>query len=89
MTAIDLPAMFTPNGDGQDDVLTCLLPVPGEVEFTVYDRWGQVMFRTTDPAIRWNGETNGVAAPPGMYFYQLMLAGNNPVEQKGNVLLLR
>ncbi|NRA49116.1 MAG: gliding motility-associated C-terminal domain-containing protein, partial [Phaeodactylibacter sp.] len=51
-----LPNAFTPNGDGQNDVFR---PYPycfiDRVEFTVFNRWGQVVFTTNDPDLNWDG----------------------------------
>jgi gliding motility-associated-like protein len=67
-----LPNAFTPNGDTQNDVFE---PYPGwrfveRVDFVVYNQWGNVVFRTTDPALRWDGTTtDGSALADGTYYY--------------------
>ncbi|MGA1048799.1 MAG: gliding motility-associated C-terminal domain-containing protein, partial [Minisyncoccia bacterium] len=60
-----LPNTFTPNGDGQNDLFT---PYPfcfiEEVNFTVYNRWGQMVFKTNDPQLNWDGKNmNGADLP--------------------------
>ena len=68
----ELPNTFTPNNDGENDLFT---PFPGwrfveRVDFQVFNRWGNRIFQTTDPAIRWNGTTSdGKKVADGTYFY--------------------
>lgn len=66
-----LPNTFTPNGDGQNDVFK---PFPycfiDRVEFKVFNRWGQVVFQTNDPALNWDGKNiGGKELSEGTYYY--------------------
>ncbi len=66
-----LPNTFTPNGDGQNDLFT---PFPycfiTSVKFKAFNRWGQVVFETSDPAINWDGNNlAGQALASGTYYY--------------------
>ncbi len=69
----ELPNVFTPNGDGINDYFH---PI-GEyrfverVDMTILNRWGQVMFETSDPDIMWDGRNRmtGTIVVPGVYFY--------------------
>ncbi|THH42031.1 gliding motility-associated C-terminal domain-containing protein [Neolewinella litorea] len=86
----DLPNAFTPNGDNQNDLFVprglCFVE---RVEFKIFNRWGQLVFETEDPAIRWDGTNlNGEALPSGTYYYvgtvferqlQGIVAGDTPV----------
>ncbi len=67
----ELPNVFTPNADNQNDVFVprsrCFIE---RVEFKVYNRWGQLVFETEDPAINWDGTNlNGNILPSGTYYY--------------------
>ncbi|WP_146088809.1 gliding motility-associated C-terminal domain-containing protein [Neolewinella xylanilytica] len=67
----DLPNAFTPNGDGDNDFFVprglCFIE---RVEFKIFNRWGQLVFETQDPGIRWNGENlAGESLPSGTYYY--------------------
>ncbi|MCH2216248.1 MAG: gliding motility-associated C-terminal domain-containing protein [Flavobacteriales bacterium] len=70
--AYAFPNVFTPNGDGRNDIL---LPFPvraiDSVEFSIFNRWGGLVFETTDPRIRWGGENkdSGELVSDGTYFY--------------------
>jgi|GEM_PF-1353320 len=87
-----LPNTFTPNGDGINDIFRVLGSTGRiqEVTFSVFSRWGQEIFRTTDPAKGWDGTFSGTPQPLGTYVYMLRytLAGKRYL-QKGNFHLLR
>ncbi|MDW8230970.1 MAG: gliding motility-associated C-terminal domain-containing protein, partial [Saprospiraceae bacterium] len=68
----ELPNAFSPNGDGSNDLFR---PFPGwrfieRVEMQIFNRWGNLVFETNDPAIRWDGRNKaGADVPEGTYFY--------------------
>ena len=67
----DLPNVFTPNGDGQNDFFVprgrCFVD---RVDFQVFNRWGQLVFETEDPALNWDGTNlNGELLAAGTYHY--------------------
>jgi gliding motility-associated-like protein len=68
----ELPNTFTPNGDGANDLFT---PYPGwrfieRVEFQVFNRLGNLVFETSDPALNWNGtDSGGQRLNDGTYYY--------------------
>ncbi|GAA4454857.1 hypothetical protein GCM10023189_21900 [Nibrella saemangeumensis] len=96
--AYRLPNVFTPNGDGRNDVfqpMACPRFVE-TVEFVVYNRWGAKVFQTSDPTLNWNGRSSGgQELASGLYYYQVTVrfASVNrtapPVVQKGWIQLLR
>jgi gliding motility-associated-like protein len=69
----NLPNVFTPNGNGQNDVYHPFRPYRfvSRVEFSVYSRWGNKVFETTDPEINWDGRDykTGVLLSDGVYLY--------------------
>jgi gliding motility-associated-like protein len=70
-----LPNTFTPNDDGQNELFK---PFPFRfvpaIDMKIFNRWGQLVFETTDPEINWNGENlNGKPLPSGVYYYKCML----------------
>jgi gliding motility-associated-like protein len=71
--ALVLPNVFTPNGDGKNDVFSpmrCPRFVE-QIQFTVYNRWGTKVYEGTGPTLAWNGKTQeGVDLPGGQYYYQ-------------------
>ena len=67
-----LPNAFTPNGDGDNELFIprgrCFVE---RVEFQVFNRWGQLVWETEDPALNWDGtNASGDALPSGTYFYK-------------------
>jgi gliding motility-associated-like protein len=80
--------MFSPNGDGINDVFR--IEYRGTREYTVgiYDRWGKQIFLTKDNQTGWDGKNAaGQDLPEGVYFYTLWIGPN--VHSSGNVTLLR
>jgi gliding motility-associated-like protein len=67
----ELPNAFTPNGDGQNDLFKPYRSRFIEtIDFKVFNRWGQIVFTTSDPLINWNGGNNaGKEVSDGVYFY--------------------
>ncbi len=69
---VHVPNAFTPDGDGVNDVF---LPViAGELEsyrLEIFDRWGELLFTTNDPAQGWDGMVGGMEAMDGIYVWQL------------------
>jgi gliding motility-associated-like protein len=82
---------FTPDGNGQNDEIKPILTFrPDEYYFAVYDRWGSIVFETTDIDEYWNGDINNKKdAPPGVYIYYLKIttSGNIIKEKKGTITL--
>lgn len=64
---VEIPNLFTPNGDGLNDIF--FLDFPFE-EVVVYNRWGEKVFVTTKNGAHWDGRTNASAEVPcGTYYY--------------------
>ncbi len=93
-----LPNVFTPNGDGINDMVT---PLPGyryikDVDMKIYDRWGLIMFSTSDRDILWDGKNSAtkMMCPDGVYFYvctvnEIHVDGIKPTVLKGFIQLLK
>jgi gliding motility-associated-like protein len=73
-----IPNAFSPNGDGIND-LWKITPIDAytNAEITVFDRYGQTVFHTTNFA-PWNGTINGKPLPVGTYYYLIDLKVNLP-----------
>lgn len=68
--SLTAPNVFTPNGDGINDVFKLRLPDPClEGVLAVYNRWGKLIFKSSIPRDGWNGMTHGQLAAEGVYFY--------------------
>lgn len=93
----ELPNVFTPGGDGVNDIFHALLPYRfiESVDMVIYNRWGQEVFDTVDPDINWNGLNKNTKkpCPSGVYFYvcqvnEIRLTGIVPRVLKGHITLL-
>lgn len=86
-----IPNTFTPNGDGQNDILYVRGLKVDEVYFAVYNRWGEMVFETTDKSKGWDGIYKGKPADVGVFGWYLKVKCYNGEEtfKKGNVTLIR
>ena len=67
---IYVPKVFTPNGDGSNDVLKpILVGISTFHYFNVYNRWGNLIFTTQDPNYGWDGRFKGVPQPVETYLW--------------------
>jgi gliding motility-associated-like protein len=64
---IFVPNVFTPNGDGINDIFLPEVRNKESYTLTILDRWGVQMFTTTETQTGWNGTRNGSEAPEGSY----------------------
>ncbi|MES2565403.1 MAG: gliding motility-associated C-terminal domain-containing protein [Bacteroidota bacterium] len=72
-----VPNVFTPNGDGRNDIFTLDAIGMGDISISIFDRWGLKMFETTGNGnIKWDGKNKGGAiVSDGTYFYMLNATG--------------
>jgi gliding motility-associated-like protein len=92
VSGIFVPSGFTPNGDGHNDILRAILMGIKEFKFfAVYNRWGQIVFYTTNPGSGWDGTVNGKPQGAGTYVWEA--AGEdyqgNAIARKGTTVLIR
>jgi gliding motility-associated-like protein len=87
-----IPNVFTPNGDGTNDVFTIRSEQLTECEVTIFDRRGRQVARFLDPEIGWDGTfEGGTLAPEGTYFYVIIAKGKEGQAHnyKGTLKLIR
>ena len=93
-----LPNVFTPNGDGVNDVYQPIPPYRGvvEVDMKIYNRWGRRVFSTTDPDIMWDGSDENSHQPcsEGVFYYSCevtvrTLTGEYTYPLHGSITLIR
>ncbi len=90
----ELPNAFTPNGDGKNDIFKPLRARFIEsVDFKVFNRWGQLIFTTTDPQLNWNGTNlSGKEISDGVYYYTCQAFESQslpPIVLSGYIELIR
>jgi gliding motility-associated-like protein len=90
---IAVPGAFTPNGDGVNDYLYPLNALKAvDLQFRVYNRWGQMVFETTNWLNKWDGTMGGHAQPAGVYVWTLAYTDPDTgkrIFQKGTSILIR
>ena len=66
------PNGFTPNGDGINDNFYPITICTFEYyEFLIFNRWGEVIFKTSNQTDKWDGKYKGSECPIGIYVYQI------------------
>ncbi|HTA62522.1 MAG TPA: gliding motility-associated C-terminal domain-containing protein [Bacteroidia bacterium] len=86
-----LPTAFSPNGDGNDDILNIYgIANATSYDFEIYNRWGQQIFISKDKTQGWDGSFNGEPAAVGVYAYRydIVVNGKSYIK-KGSFTLLR
>ncbi len=91
-SAHQVPDAFTPNGDGLNDCFG--LKTWGSLEqldFSIYNRWGQVVFHTANETDCWDGKLNGIQQQTGAFVYIIRAKAvcGGDIFKKGTVLLIR
>ena len=88
---IFVPTIFSPNNDGNNDILCVYGSCISTINFEVFNRWGEKVFETTDPEACWNGTQNNKELNSGVYIYKVvvLLTDGNEIVQSGNVTLVR
>jgi gliding motility-associated-like protein len=88
---VKVPTGFTPNGDGLNDYFGPLGKVPDGYLLQVFDRNGEIVFKSTTMNRRWNGYFNGKLQPSGVFIYLVDYKDlqQKPQRQKGTFVLIR
>jgi gliding motility-associated-like protein len=93
-TDIYIPTAFTPNGDGVNDEYMCIGYNVQYFYLRVFNRWGKMVFQTTDITKGWNGSSEGIKCEMGTYTYIITWTGAqdgifSSGLEKGNLTLIR
>lgn len=89
---IRVPNVFSPNGDGVNDVLEVFTSGITALDMAIYNRWGQLVARVERVGQVWDGRTlAGEKVPEGTYYYELNGIGVNGQRYplRGSITLLR
>lgn len=88
-----IPTAFTPNGDGLNESFKILTKQNYQLNsFDIYNRWGEVIFRSIDLSKGWDGNFKGLQQPAGSYTYSISITSLKTGKQsykKGSVQLIR
>jgi len=86
-----VPNIFSPNGDGNNDILFVRGKGVAQLNFFVYDRWGEKVFETTNIDQGWNGKFRGKEMNKAVFVYYLeaTFIDGSKITKKGDVTLIR
>lgn len=86
-----IPNSFTPNNDGLNDVFRVYSNVIRDMQFTVFNQWGEKIFESTNQGIGWDGTHKNKPQPSGVYIYvvNITLTNGEKIQRKGAVNLVR
>lgn len=87
-----LPTAFTPNGDGLNEVARpYLIGMKSLKSFSVFNRWGNLLFFSTKYGEGWNGKYKGQEQAVGVYIWILEFYNNDGklITEKGSITLIR
>jgi gliding motility-associated-like protein len=88
---IYVPTMFTPNGDGRNDLLRAL-PIGVTLQYLrIFDAWGNLVFQTSDHRIGWDGRIKGREPSTGTFVFVAtgVDGAGNTLVRKGTLQLVR
>lgn len=85
------PNAFSPNGDGLNDEFKIMGKFVAQASISVFNRWGEQLFHTTDKDFGWNGTVKGKPAPEGNYVYkaEVVTADGKKAVLTGTIFLKR
>ncbi len=86
-----IPNVFSPNGDGLNDNVNIHGFCIATFNLRIFNRWGELVFQTTDKTLGWDGSFRGKPMDTGVFVYSVdgITIENKPFSQKGNITLLR
>lgn len=90
-TILDVPNAFNPTGYENKELKIIKRGIATLKYFRIFNRWGEVVFETTDIEKGWDGKYNGVDQPVGVFVYMIEAVADDgrPFIQQGNITLLR
>jgi gliding motility-associated-like protein len=89
---IFVPSGFSPNGDGRNDIIKPICVGISQLSFfRIYNRWGQLVFSTSQMGKGWDGLINGAQQPTSNFVYvaQGIDYTGKTISKKGNIVLIR
>jgi gliding motility-associated-like protein len=86
-----VPNAFSPNGDGNNDVLVICGSGLAKANLTIFNRWGEKVFDSQNQWLGWDGTYKGEKQNPGVYTYYVegIYLNGKTREKKGTVTLIR
>jgi gliding motility-associated-like protein len=83
-SSLFIPNVFTPNNDGKNDVFEVIARGVKDYHLQIFNRWGNIVFETTNPNAVWTGGKNGYYVPDGTYVWIVYAIDYNNKPLLGN-----
>jgi gliding motility-associated-like protein len=90
-SSLFVPNAFTPGVDGVNDMFYLVGEGISKLNFIIYNRWGEMIFESTDMNKAWDGKYGGQPCPAGVYYYILDATGTDKkiYQMNGTITLIR
>lgn len=87
---LEAPNVFSPNGDGQNDVFVVRTNGANEFVMDIFNRWGAIVYSLTAQRLQWDGRSSaGVVLPAGTYYYHISCPDVSDYNLTGVILLVK
>ena len=91
---MNVPNAFTINEDGINDAFKPIFSSPESIvkyDFTIFNRWGEIIYQTNDPSDAWDGKYQGKFVQTGAYNWTVTYSDINKADvfAKGHVVVLK
>ena len=88
---VAFPNAFSPDGDGMNDIFIFESRYITAVNMKIYNRWGELVYQTSEIDRGWDGTINGKAAPIGAYIHHTVLTDDMGITfvKSGEIILIR
>lgn len=86
-----VPNSFTPDGDETNQVFRVYGTNIAQFEIIIFDRWGEIIFESTDFHFSWDATYKGVIVQDGTYVYKILAMGTDNVvyDKKGHITVIK
>ena len=81
---VQFPNVFSPNNDSSNDLFEIYNENIIDFELNIFNRWGHLIYFTTNVDAFWDGKVNGSVAKDGVYFYTYRAKGISEKQISGN-----
>ena len=90
-TEVFVPTIFSPNGDNINDLVCVEGSCIRDLDFRIFNRWGEVVFETKDPSECWDGTQNGEPLNTGVFAYKAFIITDDgqEIEKSGSLTLVK
>ncbi|MDX2360388.1 MAG: gliding motility-associated C-terminal domain-containing protein [Crocinitomicaceae bacterium] len=92
VTGVHVPTGFSPNGSGANETFSIIVGIDvTSIVFSIYDRWGNQMFQSTETNFEWDGTYHGQPCNVGVYAYMVEIVYNDGTAEvkSGNITLVK